>query len=172
MASAWFVCQEDNLIGILPELSAFQALTGLDQVDLEERVYFEPIVRDDETQEIMTPDYLKILRPFAMVWSDNPQLIRSAAHDSFITSGDLTFVVEMNHEQIVELDVTLDNEAKRLRFAKDQLGQLIEELFQNHFTIARQTEEIDWRSIPEEASTEDPSHVQLWCRFSYGVDPA
>lgn len=172
MTTTWFVCQEDNLIAALPTMNALQQLTGLSEVQLQDRVHLEPIVRDDDSEEIMTPEYLTALRPFAMVWSDNPQLIRSAAHNSFVTMGDLTFVVEINHAQIEAIDATLTTEAKRLRWAKDKFGSLVEELFTGTFTIARQTEEIDWRSIPMEYSTENPAHIQLWCRFSYGVDAA
>lgn len=170
MPSAWFVCQEQNLRTAISNCPAWQTITRTDDPETAiEKVYIDLLERDDKTKEVMSPFQVVWNRPFAIVWAENPTISKIATDSGISFGGEAQLAFEISTAQIESL-TGFTTEGEQLSWWKDQCGQLLTELFSDHYGYFQRTTEIAWRSYRAEDMEGDIAHMAFWCRFIMGYE--
>lgn len=171
MSDAWFVCQEDNIKKGLTYSSQFQTLVGAaNETEAQDHVYIDMLLRDDETKEIISSVELASKRPFGLIWSENPNYRRIATGPSLAAGADVRLMFQANHTHLAALDATLTNESKIMRYWKNTVGKILQELFGQNYGYFMRTTVIDFRSFGKAHISGDVPHVSAVCEFEIGVD--
>jgi hypothetical protein len=170
MSSAWFVCQEENLRTAIANCPTWLTITGLGDVEEAiEFVHIDLLERDDKTKEVMTPADMISKRPFAIVWTENPTISKIATDSGLSFGGEAQIAFEMATSTIATRSGET-TEGAQLSWWKDKCGQLLAELFSDHYGYFQRTIEIAWRSYRAEDIEGDVAHMAFWCRFIMGYE--
>lgn len=170
MPSAWFVCQEENLRTAISRCPTWQTITETDnETDAAERLSIDILERDDKSREVMAPAEMISKRPFGIIWAENPTIRKIATDSGLSFGGEATLAFEIATLQIEAL-TGLTGESAQLSWWKDQCGQLLTELFSDHYGYFQSTIEVAWRSYRMEDISGDVPHMSFWCRFIMGFE--
>lgn len=169
---AWFVETEEQMTQQLAQLERFQQFMGvetfLDPVaSAAERVYLEVVDREPETYEYLLPATMAALRPFCLIGSD-PELVRGAASNALIYSGEILLLMEISKEQVGDRLGFRAREAEIIRWVKNQCGLIVRDLFTS-WPVLNRSLELSWRSSKNEIAGDVP-HCRFFMKFSYGPD--
>lgn len=168
--TVWFTCQEERLRESIAKCQAWQTITGVPEAESIDFIHVDIVERDDETKEIMLPLDVAYKRPFGLVWSENPSIAKVATDAGIVFGGEMLMVFEIETAHISDYDPTANTEGQRLLWWKDHCGQLLYQLFTEHYFYYQRTIEIGWRSHRAEDLAGDVPHMQFWCRFLMGYE--